>query len=104
MPYDVAVAGLGGMGSAILAHCARRGASVLGLEQFTPAHGLGSSGGKSRMIRKAYFEDPAYVPLVLHAYELWRDLERETGADLLRISGALFVGSEESKIIAGSRR
>ena len=72
MDYDVAVVGLGGMGSAILAHCAARGASVVGLEQFEPAHDRGASHGKSRMIRKAYFEDPAYVPLVLRAYELWR--------------------------------
>ena len=37
--------------------------------------------GKSRMIRKAYFEDPAYVPLLLRSYDLWRELERETGQD-----------------------
>lgn len=56
------------------------------------------------MIRKAYFEDPAYVPLVLRAYELWRDLERSTGAELLRITGVLSVGSEGSKIISGTLR
>ena len=72
MSYDVAVVGLGGMGSAIVAHCAARGAAVIGVEQFGPAHDLGSSYGKTRMIRKAYFEDSAYVPLVLRAYELWR--------------------------------
>jgi sarcosine oxidase len=88
--YDVAVAGLGGMGSAILAACARRGATVIGLEQFGRGHDLGSSSGKSRMIRKAYFEDPAYVPLLRRAYELWRELERETNEDLLRITGVLW--------------
>lgn len=96
--------GLGGIGSAILAHCASRGAACLGLEQFGPAHDLGSSHGRTRMIRKAYFEDPAYVPLVLRAYELWRDLERSTGAELLRITGVLSVGSEGSKIISGTLR
>ena len=104
MRYDVAVVGLGGMGSAILAQCARRGASVIGLEQFERGHGLGSSSGKSRMIRKAYFEDPAYVPLLLRAYDLWRELERETGAELLRLTGLLMVGEEESEIIAGASR
>jgi sarcosine oxidase len=104
MTFDVAVAGLGGMGSAIAAHCASRGASVIGLEQFGPAHDLGSSHGKSRMIRKAYFEDPAYVPLVLRAYELWHELERRTGQDLLRITGVLSVGEENSGIISGTRR
>ena len=67
------------MGSAIAAHCAARGASVIGLEQFGPAHDRGASHGKSRMIRQAYFEDPAYVPLVLRSYELWRALERRNG-------------------------
>ena len=104
MGFDVAVVGLGGMGSAILADCARRGASVIGLEQFERGHDLGSSSGKSRMIRKAYFEDPAYVPLLLRAYELWRELERETGAELLRLTGLLMVGEEQTEIIAGARR
>src|SRR6476646_9137126 len=104
MTYDVAIAGLGGMGSAIAAHCASRGASVIGLEQFGPAHDRGSSHGKSRMIRKAYFEDPAYVPLVLRSYELWRSLERERGEKLLRITGVISVGDENSEIISGTRR
>jgi sarcosine oxidase len=104
MTYDVAVAGLGCMGSAIAAHCASRGASVIGLEQFGPAHDLGSSHGKSRMIRKAYFEDPAYVSLLLRAYDLWHDLERDTGEKLLRITGVLSVGEEGSEIISGTRR
>jgi sarcosine oxidase len=104
MSYDVAIVGLGGMGSAILAHCAARGASVIGLEQFAPAHDLGSSHGKTRMIRKAYFEDPAYVPLVLRAYELWPELERATGQEILRITGLLSIGEETSEIIQGTRR
>lgn len=104
MRFDVAVVGLGGMGSAIVADCARRGASVIGLEQFERTHDLGSSSGRSRMIRKAYFEDPAYVPLLLRAYELWRELERNTRTELLRITGLLMVGEEETEIIAGARR
>lgn len=104
MGYDVAVVGLGGMGSAVLAHCAARGAAVVGLEQFPPVHDLGSSHGKTRMIRKAYFEDPAYVPLVLRAYDLWRELERAAGEEILRITGVLSVGGEASEIIRGTRR
>jgi sarcosine oxidase len=104
MTYDVAIAGLGGIGSAIAAHCAARGASVVGLEQFGPAHDLGSSHGKSRMIRQAYFEDAAYVPLVLRSYELWRELERQTGEELLRLTGVLSVGEESCEIISGTKR
>ena len=75
--YDVIVVGLGAMGGAAALHLARRGQRVLGLEQFTMAHDRGSSHGLSRIIRQAYFEDPAYVPLVLRAYELWRELGKE---------------------------
>jgi sarcosine oxidase len=56
------------------------------------------------MIRKAYFENPAYVPLVLRAYELWGKLERATGEDILRITGLLSIGEETSEIIRGTRR
>lgn len=104
MSFDVAVAGLGGMGSAVAAHCAARGASVIGVDQFGPAHDFGASHGKSRMIRQAYFEDPAYVPLVLRAYELWRKLERETGEELLRLTGVLSIGPADSDIISGTLR
>src|SRR3954454_17432738 len=104
MTFDVAIAGLGGIGSAIAAHCAACGASVIGLEQFGPAHDRGSSHGRSRMIRQAYFEDPAYVPLVLRSYELWRALEKQTGEELLRITGVLSVGAEDSEIISGTQR
>lgn len=104
LTYDVVVAGLGGMGSAVLAHCAARGASVLGIEQFGPVHHLGASSGKTRIIRQAYFEDPAYVPMLLRAYELWRDLERETGQELMRLTGLLMAGREQSEIISGSLR
>src|SRR5690349_19499543 len=103
MRYDVAVVGLGGMGSAILAHCAGRG-SAIGLEQFERKHQLGSSTGKSRLIRKAYFEDPAYVPLLLRAYDMWRDLEQQTRQHLLHFTGLLMVGAESSEIIHGARK
>ncbi|MEO8439626.1 MAG: N-methyl-L-tryptophan oxidase [Spartobacteria bacterium] len=104
MRYDVAVVGLGAMGSATVAHCARRGASVIGLEQFGRGHDLGSSASRSRMIRKAYFEDPAYVPLLLRSYDLWRELERETGTELLRLTGLLMVGEQDCEIIAGATK
>lgn len=102
--YDAIVAGLGGMGSAVLARCAMRGAKVLGIEQFSPVHDLGASSGKTRMIRQAYYEDPAYVPLLFRAYELWRDVERRSGEELLRITGLLMTGPEDGEIVGGSSR
>lgn len=104
LPFDVIVVGLGGMGSAAAAHAAARGKRVLGLEQFQPAHDQGSSHGRSRVIRLAYFEHPAYVPLLRRAYELWRQLESQTGRHLLQITGGLMIGTLDSEVVAGSLR
>jgi sarcosine oxidase len=90
--YDAIVAGLGGMGSSTLAHAAARGLRVLGLEQFERVHARGSSAGQSRIIRKAYFEDPAYVPLLHHAYAEWLALEARTGLEVVRKTGVLLAG------------
>jgi sarcosine oxidase len=102
--YDVIVLGLGGMGSAAAHQLAARGLRVLGLEQFTPAHDQGSSHGQSRVIRQAYYEDPAYVPLLLRTYDLWQQLERDSGKQLLTITGALMLGAPESGVVKGSLR
>ncbi|HVR69400.1 MAG TPA: N-methyl-L-tryptophan oxidase [Vicinamibacteria bacterium] len=103
-PYDVAVAGLGVMGSATAWQIARRGLQVLGLEAHQPFHTLGSSHGRTRIIREAYFEHPLYVPLVRRSYLLWAALEHETGRPLLRQTGGLMVGSPGSGVFAGALR
>jgi sarcosine oxidase len=102
--FDLIIVGLGGMGSAAAAHAAVRGQRVLGIEQFRPGHTQGSSHGKSRVIRLAYFEHPAYVPLLQRAYELWRKLERDTGKHLLQITGGLMIGTPDSDVVSGSLR
>jgi sarcosine oxidase len=88
MRYDVIVVGAGAMGSATIFHLASRGLKVLGLDQFEIPHVRGSSHGLTRIIRLAYFEDPSYVPLLRRAYELWRQLESESGLPLLHITGS----------------
>ncbi len=65
--YDVIVIGLGAMGSATCYQLAKRSTRVLGLEQFAIPHAQGSSHGYSRVIRKAYFEHPDYVELLIRA-------------------------------------
>lgn len=102
--FDVIVIGLGGMGSAAAYHLAARGQRVLGLEQYTSPHDQGSSHGSSRVIRQAYYEDTAYVPLLLRAYELWHQLERDTGRDLLTLTGGLMMGQPGSSVVTGSIR
>ncbi len=101
MVYDCIVVGVGGMGSAVCAHLAQRGKRVLGLEQFTPGHALGSSHGESRIIRTAYYEHPDYVPLVRRAFVLWDQLEKETGESLLLPSPCLSIGRHDSELIEG---
>lgn len=100
--YDVIVVGLGGMGSAAARSLAGRGARVLGLEQFGPAHAFGASHGGSRIIRLAYFEHPSYVPLLRSAYDLWGRLEHDSGRALLSRCGGLFMGPGDSEIFAGT--
>ena len=104
MRYHAIVLGIGGMGSAAACHVAGRGRRVLGLEQFSIPHELGSSHGVTRIIRLAYSEHPSYVPLLRRAYQLWREMERRAGERLLFVTGGLDIGGEASETIAGSRR
>ncbi|MEX2186901.1 MAG: N-methyl-L-tryptophan oxidase [Pirellulales bacterium] len=99
--YDVIVLGLGGVGSAALYHVARRGNRVLGIDQFSPPHDLGSSHGQTRIIRQAYFEHPDYVPLVLRSYELWREVEAASGQSLFSQVGLLEVGPTDGVVVPG---
>jgi sarcosine oxidase len=100
--YDAIVLGVGGFGSSALYHLARRGARVLGIEQFGVAHDRGSSHGQTRIIRQAYFEHPDYVPLLLSAYDLWRDLEQETGRTLFQQVGLLISGKPGCEAVSGT--
>ncbi len=100
--YDTIVVGLGAHGSAAAYHLAKRGVSVLGLERFSRGHTLGSSGGLSRIIRLSYYEHPDYVPLLRRAWQLWRDLEKESGESLLTQTGGLYLGPPEGALVLGA--
>ncbi len=100
--WDTIVVGLGAAGSATLWQLAALGQRVLGIDQYTPPHTLGSSHGRSRIIREAYFEDPQYVPLVQRAYTGWRELEALSGAPLLRETGGLMIGPASGALVSGA--
>jgi len=102
--FDVAVIGLGVMGSAALDALARRGRRVIGIDRFAPGHDRGSSHGATRIIRLGYFEHPSYVQLVGAAYPLWRELEARSGQSLLSVTGILEIGEPESDLVAGTLR
>jgi sarcosine oxidase len=98
---EVIVIGLGAMGAATAWALARSGFRVLGLDAFRRGHDRGSSHGKTRIIRTAYYESPEYVPLVRRAWTLWRQLEAESGQSLLRMTGGLYVGRPDSSLVSG---
>ncbi|HEY4124444.1 MAG TPA: N-methyl-L-tryptophan oxidase [Rhizomicrobium sp.] len=95
--YDVIIVGLGAMGSAALYQLAKRGGRVLGLDRFAPPHEQGSSHGDTRITRLAIGEGAHYTPLVKRSHEIWREIERETGADLLTPCGELIISSKNRK-------
>jgi len=101
--YDAIVVGVGGVGSAATCHLARRGLDVLGIERFDVPHAMGSSHGSTRIIRRVQHEGAAYVPLVERAYDLWRDLERETGRDLLHVTGSVHAGAPDTTVVEDAR-
>jgi sarcosine oxidase len=101
---DTIVLGLGAMGSAAIYQLAKRGHRVLGIDQFSPPHDYGSSHGETRIIRQAIGEGEEYVPLALRSYELWREIEREAGRELLVITGGLILESQQSNTTMHGRR
>ena len=67
-------------------------------------HDQGSSHGGSRITRQAYFEDPAYVPLLLRAAELWPQVEADSRRTIAVWTGGVMVGRPDSRTVAGSLR
>jgi sarcosine oxidase len=101
--YDIIVIGVGSMGSAACYWLAKRGYKVLGLEQFEIPHEQGSHAGQSRIIRKAYFEHPDYVPLLQRAYYNWQQLEKQTGTQVYFKTGLLYHGPARHEMMKGVR-
>ena len=99
--YDAIVIGLGAMGSSTAYQIAAKGKTVLGLEQYTPAHDRGSSHGKSRVIRLTLYREAIYIQLLKRAYELWRQAEQDSGREVLTVTGGLALGRPDHGVIDG---
>ena len=99
---DVCVVGLGAMGASTAWALARRGVTVVGIDRLDPPHALGSTHGRTRIIRQAYFEDPLYVPFLRRAAELWAELERVSGERLFLPTGGLMIGPPDGTLLAGA--
>lgn len=102
--YDVIVVGVGGMGSATAYNLADRGLDTLGLERYDVPHTNGSSHGITRIIRRAYYEHPSYIPLIERAYDLWDDIAEATGRPVIHRTGSIDAGPEGNVVFEGSRR
>ncbi|HSF45492.1 MAG TPA: N-methyl-L-tryptophan oxidase [Chitinophagaceae bacterium] len=101
--FDHIVIGVGSMGSATCYHLAKRGRSVLGIEQFTIPHELGSHTGESRIIRKAYYEHPDYIPLLIRAYEHWDELTERSGKTLYHKTGLIYAAPKDHLLLQNIR-
>lgn len=85
---EVAVIGLGGLGSATAYWLARGGVDVIGLEQFELGHVRGASHDHSRIIRRSY-HTPGYVQLTAAAYQAWESVEGDAAEALITRTGGV---------------
>jgi len=93
-PFDVIVVGLGAAGAATTYQLAQKGSRILGVDRFDPPHTMGSTHGDTRITRLAIGEGAQYSPLAIRSHQIWRDIERQTDADLLTQCGALYIAPE----------
>ncbi|HLS08341.1 N-methyl-L-tryptophan oxidase [Lentibacillus sp.] len=99
MDADVAVVGVGTMGSMATWQLAKAGISVIAFEQFGIGNDRTAAGGESRLFRTAYMEGKEYVPLLFEAKNLWRQLEAETNRELLTLNGGLTIGDPDTDVM-----
>lgn len=88
---EVAVIGVGSLGSMALWTLARRGVPAIGFEQFEPGHDQGSGTGESRIIRSCYAEGAHYVALLRRSFELWAEFEADTGTHVLTRCPVVYI-------------
>ena len=100
--FDAIVIGLGAMGSAASYQLAKRGAKVLGFDRYAPPHRLGSTHGETRITRVANGEGLEYSPLASRANTLWREIERESGVNLLTQNGFAAIAGKKRAAKAGN--
>jgi glycine/D-amino acid oxidase-like deaminating enzyme len=95
----IAVIGCGLMGLCTARELAKRGHEVTAFEQFDLFHTLGSSHGESRIVRKAY-PDAFYTKILLDAYPLWHELQKESDRPFLHEVGLVYFGQRGDPVIS----
>src|SRR6185503_18757671 len=92
----VGVVGAGIMGASAARFLAKRGHEVVLIEQFELGHAMGSSHGRSRIVRKAY-PDPFYTEIMQEGYPMWAELQSESGREVLHECGLMYFGPADAQ-------
>ena len=90
--YDLAIIGLGAVGTFALDAAAQRGLKTVGIDQYVPPHAQGSTHGETRLIREAYGEGQTYIPLLRRSLEIWRQIDSDFGGDVFFETGVQYLG------------
>src|SRR3954469_10988537 len=93
---EVVIVGAGAFGASLAWTLARAGEAVTLVDQFEPGDSRASSGGETRLLRFSHGAGAEYTESARRAQALWRELEAETGEDLIAETGlAWFAHSED---------
>lgn len=104
MIFDLAVLGLGAVGSSALNYASKNGLKVIGLDQNSPPHELGSSHGETRAFRKAYFEHDGYVPLLKESYKMWKEFDSMSRETIFSETGVIVFGEPDGMLVTGMKK
>jgi sarcosine oxidase len=99
--YEVAVVGLGAYGAATLMHLAKMGVRVVGIDQFSPPHEMGSSHGETRITRESIGEGGEYIQCVQRSHELWREIETAAHVSILSRCGGIIMDTDPAAVMHG---
>lgn len=91
--FDIAIIGLGALGASTLWHLSKSGKKILGIDQFSPPHTMGSSHGETRITRLAVGEGLDFIPIVKRSHEIWREIENTSGNRIMTTTGGLLFDS-----------
>ncbi|MGW7682928.1 N-methyl-L-tryptophan oxidase [Kribbella sp. NPDC054772] len=99
---EVAVIGLGAIGSMTLWRLAERGIAVHGYERFSAGHDHGASAGETRRFSVQSQGDPRFTPLAVEALELWRELSDHSKRELFTQTGGVIIGPQGTPALASA--
>ena len=100
----VVIVGAGTFGASLAWTLARAGERVTLVDQFEPGDRRATSGGETRLIRCSHGADADYTAMARRARTLWRELEAESGEELMVECGVAWFAHREDGWEAASER